>query len=361
MEDNKKLELIINKFKNRNVNKSIISSIINEYNTYPLYVIKYITVYYAEITAECIVEYIVNTKDRRCELMNCILTSHNIKLCETSIINEISCVKKCDCYSRKIWINMYKIFLKVIKNDHYYFLSSLNFYNSFALLLSQTDVLDNDMIEFIRTLIRNPKNWQIIIRVIIDAELYSSNYGDLIFMMRDLILDNDKLEDSKKNKYISEFTNRVLLGTVLRRYNNVQKSISRISDTLYLSDISAAKNVAILREKNIQCVITITKKSIFMLSGIEYTHLMIDDIATVNFIESTLPTVLQTIKQLHKNKTTLVHCYKGMSRSVCFVILVLIYQGMNFNEAYASVKNKKPNIDPNPEFVRQIIQHFESM
>ena len=95
-----------------------------------------------------------------------------------------------------------------------------------------------------------------------------------------------------------------------------------------------------------------------MLSGIEYTKLKIDDVGTVDFIESTISTVLRTIEQLKKGKVTLVHCYKGLSRSVCFVILILIHQGMSFNDAYAFVQSKRQPIDPNPEFIKQITHYY---
>jgi len=361
MISNTKLLLIIDNIKKDCVDKNCIKNVIDEYQIYPQYIIKYITVYHSQISAECIVKHIINIKNKRCELMDCVLNSYNIKMCEIPALNNLVCIGECRCYSRDIWINMYKIIIDVLKKDPNLFLTSSNMYRSLTTLVSKTDVMDSSLFDIVKILSKNPKNWKIVITFIKDVELYSTNYGDIVFTIRDLILANDKLDNTKKNKNISEFANRALLGTTLRRYNEMQKSMTKINDKLYLSDISIAKNVAIIREKNIQNIITITKKSIFTVSGIEYTHIMIDDVGTVNFIENTLTIVLKTIEQLKENKVTLVHCYKGLSRSVCFVLLLLIHQGMTFDEAYARIHKKKQTIDPNPEFIRQIMHYYDNV
>lgn len=51
----------------------------------------------------------------------------------------------------------------------------------------------------------------------------------------------------------------------------------------------------------------------------------------------------------------LIHCRKGVSRSVSIVIGYLIStQNMSFNEAYNLLKSKRANIDPNIGFVAQL-------
>ena len=64
---------------------------------------------------------------------------------------------------------------------------------------------------------------------------------------------------------------------------------------------------------------------------------------------------------ISENKNILVHCYRGISRSVCFVILVLMHQGSTFKQAYKIISDKKHNIDPNPEFIRQILYYYENL
>ena len=64
---------------------------------------------------------------------------------------------------------------------------------------------DDRLYVFIHALSKDPSNWKTIIKLIKDVELYSSDYGDIIFMMRDTILENDKLSEKNKNYIISEF------------------------------------------------------------------------------------------------------------------------------------------------------------
>lgn len=354
-----KLSDTINRFRNDDVDIILLKSIADEYREYPQYIIKYVSVYYHREFAKCVVKHITECKDRKCELIECLLSAHNIKMCDHPNISNIVCVNGCECYTRKCWKNIYVRLLMLINSDTSQFLQSFNVYNSLTILVSKTDVLDDHMFNFVNLISKNPKNWKYVIRFISDAELFGSNYGDIIFMMRDLILENDKLDDNKKNKYISEFQNRAILISLLRTYNDYHKNVGKISKNIYISNISVAKNVSMLRHKNINCIVTLTKKLIFRVSGIEYEQIMIDDIGSVDFIKATLGTVNKVIDWTHDNKNVLVHCYKGLSRSVCFVILVLIHQGLTFEEAHKLVHDKKHEIDPNPEFIRQIIEYCE--
>lgn len=69
-----------------------------------------------------------------------------------------------------------------------------------------------------------------------------------------------------------------------------------------------------------------------------------------------------TIDTLHdflKNNCCLVHCIKGISRSVSFVIAYLMkYYSMNYEEAYSFLKKKRKCVCPNEGFVRQL-KNFE--
>jgi hypothetical protein len=354
MINNQNLLELINIFRNGTSDNKLIKSIIDNYQKYPLYIIKYVTIYFPVQIAEHIVNYIVMTNERKCELIDCVLQAHDVKLCEISLLKDFVCKNECGCYSRKYWRYMYINFLNVLKKNPAHFLFSYKMYDCFTTLVSRTDVIDISLHRFIESLSLNPKNWKIIIQFIRDVGLYSSEYGDIIFSMRDLILENDKLDKNNKNTHISEFQNRAMLGTVLRRYNDMQKNMSKITDNIFITDINGAGNVSILKDKNIQYVITLTKRSIFKISGISYTQIMIDDLATVNFISTTISTVEQVIEYIKNNKIVLVHCYKGMSRSVSFVILTLVKQGLSFQDAYDLVKKQRTIIDPNPEFLRQI-------
>ena len=355
MIDKIKLSELIDKFKS-GINKNDIKSIITDYREYPQYIIKYITIQYPEFCAEEIIRYIAVTSERRCELIDCILAAYSVRLCDILTLRDLVCVDKdnCVCYSRKCWRQIYNKFIDLFSSNPEYFISLFNIHNSFTNLITKTDVVDEKLYVVLKKLAESPKKWNFVIRFIMNAELYSTQCGDIIFMIRDNILKNDKLSEKKQNKSISEFQGRRVLMNVLSKYNEHQKNMSRITDNIYISDIEGVKNVSIMKDKKIQYVITITKKTVFRISGIEYTQIMIDDLGTVNFIDETITTVNKVVDQIQNNKIVLVHCYKGLSRSVCFVILVLICSGLSFDEAYTMVLNGRGKIDPNPEFLRQI-------
>lgn len=354
MIDNSKLSDLINNFRRGEVDDHTIKIIINNYREYPQYIIKYITIHYPAECADAVVKYIITSSERQCELIDCILSAYSVKMCDISFMKNFVCVDNCACYSRECWRYIYDAFIELLITNPNYFILSFNVYNSFTNLISKTDVVDEKLFLFVSDLAKFPKNWKYIIKFIKDTELYSTEYGDIIFMMRDLILENDKLDEKKQNKLISEFQSRAMLGNILHRYNEMQKNMSRITNNIYVSDIEGVKNVSIMKEKNIQYVITITKKSVFRISGIEYTQIMIDDVGTINFIDETLTIADKVVEYVQNNKIVLVHCYKGLSRSVCFVILVLIRTGLSFEDAYNLVSDGRVKIDPNPEFIHQI-------
>lgn len=353
---------IIDRFESKNVDLQLLKNIIENYRLYPHYIIKYISVYYAKSTALCVVDHVINCKENRCDIMTCMLDSYNILLCDEHLLKHIVCKEKsgCVCTSRLCWYSMYSYFIDYITLEPTAFFNShLNL--AMITLISRTDAYDDRLVKFIEKLALTPKSWDNILKFIRDSELFGSKIGDIIFKIRDKLLKNDKLIESAKDPNISGFKNRVLLGHVLQTYNNIHKNISKITDNLYISDITIPKNISIVKDKQIHCVVSLTKKEIFKIANIEYIHIMIDDIGSVDFIKATIESSKKIAKYVKQNKNVLVHCFKGLSRSVCFVILVLINNGMTFDEAYEHVKKHKTRIDPNPDFINQITQYIEKI
>jgi protein-tyrosine phosphatase len=352
--DDTKIEFLINNFRNKSIDNQIIKKIVDNYDKYPLYIIKYITVYYPTDISNITIHNIIYN-DQSDELMDCIISSYCVKLCDITLMTDFVCKNECMCYSRICWKLLYVGFIDALTKEPTFFLSS-NVYSSLVNLISKTDVQDEKIFHFIKTVAQNPQYWNKIIKFIGDTELFSSNYGDIIFAIRDLILTNDKMNKEKQNKQINNFRDRYLLGSLLRKYNEKQKNVTNIVDNIYLTDINGAKNISILKDKKIQYIITLTKKQIFHVDDIMYLQIPIDDIGSVNFVEMTIDTIDQVVDYLNQHKIILVHCYRGLSRSVCFVILLLIKLGWSFQNAYDLVSKKKEYIDPNPEFIKQIVE-----
>lgn len=359
MIDKIKLMELINIIKKDNIDEINITNIINDYRSYPQYIIKYLTIKYPINTAEEVVKYILETKERKTDIINCILSSYSIKVCETEDMKDIVCKDKCICESRDCWTYIYSIIMDILFENQDLFIKSYNLSYSLTTLIIKTDVIDDKLFKFVSILVKNPKNWKCIINLIRDAELYSLNYGAIIYAMRDVVVNNDRLDVINRNKIINNLQTRALLMDITRKYHITQGNISKITDNIYLTNMDGSKNVSIIKENNINLIITVTKKHVFKIRGIDYIQIMIDDIEAVNFIDSTLNTVDMVIEYIKKNYIILVHCAKGLSRSVCFVILLLIKLGMSFDDAYYHVEKTRIYIEPNPEFIRQIKMFVE--
>ena len=94
-----------------------------------------------------------------------------------------------------------------------------------------------------------------------------------------------------------------------------------------------------------------------MASNVRYFHISIDDSESVDFLSMTLDVADEVLKLIKDDKIILVHCYKGISRSVSFVVLVLVKQGMKYKDALKIVKSKRPGANPNPSFRKQLKEY----
>jgi hypothetical protein len=188
MTHNSDLLMLIEHFRKGNISDNIIKSAVDNYSKYPLYIIKYILIKYPVRSSHIIINHIINTNERKCELMDCVLTAHSVKVCDIPFMSDFMCVDKCNCHLRDYWKCIYNGFIKAIKENPKYFLLSYNVYYSITLLIAKTDVLDQNIFSFISCITQNPKNWKTVLRFIKNTELYGSGYGDIIFKMRDKIL-----------------------------------------------------------------------------------------------------------------------------------------------------------------------------
>lgn len=380
MIDSNELSALIVRFKDNNVDKGLISKIINNYSEYPQYIIKYLTVYYPELVAKYIIKYIVSTKEKNTNILTSILKTYDIKLCSdfftsddlatkrksVSVFKSFACpgvvnenANSCMCSSKVYWDKIYKGMIELLTIKKHHILNN-NVIESLISLLNMTGVLDDKLYVIVKDLSIDPKYWHMIIRLITKSELYGKDYGDIIYSIRDILTKHD----NKKNDTITAFASKYkgLLITALNNYNNIQMNVTKIINGLYIGDINVSKNVSILRDKKIRHIVTLTKKDIFRISNINYTQILIDDVDSENFITHTIGTFDDVINTLKKNRNVLVHCYKGLSRSVCYVILLLIRMGYTYDQAYKKVKDKRKKLfDPNPGFIEQIKDYYDTI
>ena len=125
-----------------------------------------------------------------------------------------------------------------------------------------------------------------------------------------------------------------------------------IPNKLYLGNNESAKNLQILQKHNITSILICGYfLSEFFPGQFIYKTLEIQD----NEYEIIINSLIKGIEFIESNKTILVHCREGISRSSTIVIGYIMYkEKKSYNEAENFVREKKDDIKPNENFVKQL-------
>ena len=125
-----------------------------------------------------------------------------------------------------------------------------------------------------------------------------------------------------------------------------------IPNKLYLGNNESAKNLEILQKHHITSILICGYfLSEFFPGQFIYKTLEIQD----NEYEIIINSLIKGIEFIESNKTILVHCREGISRSSTIVIGYIMYkEKKSYNEAENFVREKKDDIKPNENFVKQL-------
>ena len=131
-----------------------------------------------------------------------------------------------------------------------------------------------------------------------------------------------------------------------------------IPNKLYLGNNESAKNLDILKNHQITSILICGYfLSEFFPGQFIYKTLEIQD----NEYEIIINSLIKGIEFIEKNKTILVHCREGISRSSAIVIGYIMYkEKKSYIEAENFVRTKKSDINPNENFVNQL-KEFEDI
>ena len=131
-----------------------------------------------------------------------------------------------------------------------------------------------------------------------------------------------------------------------------------IPNKLYLGNNESAKNLETLKEYNITSILICGYfLSEFFPDKFIYKTLEIED----NEYEIIINSLIKGIEFIEKNKTILVHCREGVCRSSAIVIgYIMFKEKKSYIEAEKFVKERKDNINPNENFVKQL-KEFEDI
>lgn len=130
--------------------------------------------------------------------------------------------------------------------------------------------------------------------------------------------------------------------------------MSQILTKLYLGDVNDALG-DFIKNKQVTTVVNITKdipKSPFIRSE-NFLRIAIDDDPAEDIL-SFIPVFLNFMKD-HSQDTKLIHCYAGVSRSVSFVIIYLMFTHLTpFDTTYDYIKSLRPFVNINQGFEAQL-------
>ncbi len=128
---------------------------------------------------------------------------------------------------------------------------------------------------------------------------------------------------------------------------------------LYLTNLGTAERTDIIKEKQIEGIITIgDNRSQQARKHAEYAkvwviHLIDEEASDIQAHFADTRHFINAI--FAQGGAVLVHCWAGISRSPTIVMAYLIQEfGMTYRQAFAYVMKKRKIICPNPSFVKQL-------
>ncbi len=134
--------------------------------------------------------------------------------------------------------------------------------------------------------------------------------------------------------------------------------MTHILDNIYLGNYNDSLNLDMLKRLGIRTVISAmdTRKPPVVLAaysrmGIKHYHIKVDDHPSVDIMRY----AQLVIDIVNTGQPILVHCLMGMSRSATLVLAAVISKtGMGITDAIKYVRARRPIIQPNPGFMKQL-------
>ncbi|EPS94959.1 phosphatases II [Fomitopsis schrenkii] len=138
-------------------------------------------------------------------------------------------------------------------------------------------------------------------------------------------------------------------------------AVSLILPSLYLGPCSAASNKSFLENNAITHVLSIGSTPASKVEGVTYHRLSLNDSAT-SLLSKVADEACKIIDSAVASKgkgggkgKIFVHCSAGISRSPSLVVAYLMKsRGMSLKEALGHVARARPQVSPNPGFLRQL-------
>ena len=141
----------------------------------------------------------------------------------------------------------------------------------------------------------------------------------------------------------------------LNKANELGRSynIDKITDKIYLGGIKGLLENEYLKTENINNILSLanSNQEINLDKNIRRKIIDIGDLYSENIIKY----FKECIEFIEKSGKSFIHCTCGVSRSASIVIAYLMWKShSSFNDTYLFIKKRRPEIDPNNGFRRQL-------
>jgi len=135
-----------------------------------------------------------------------------------------------------------------------------------------------------------------------------------------------------------------------------------IEGHIYLGSVNTAHSLELLQKHNITYIINVSQTENKFPETVTYYSFNVDDNERYNIYTHFESVFEIMVRAKEEKKRILIHCQAGVSRSPTFVIAYLIqHQKMNLKDALSHVKAKRPQVQPNRGFIRQLIMLEETI
>lgn len=133
--------------------------------------------------------------------------------------------------------------------------------------------------------------------------------------------------------------------------------MSRITEQLYIGSALEASDRKWLKDHHISHIVNAAEEiGNYFPNDYVYLNLNMKDDNSQSLYPSLEKTYQFIWKAIGNGGTVLVHCAAGISRSASMVIYFLMkLKGWTYMQSYGYVKTRRPQIDPNQNFARQLV------
>ena len=183
------------------------------------------------------------------------------------------------------------------------------------------------------------------------------------------------LSKSHQETYYETFINYVCSFTypytiyaksldVYHRYlsSNKDANISQITKHIYAGNLSAAYNSTMLKENNIEYIVTAVWNMPRINEFIYTRQIDIIDVPQKNIVQYFEQCNQFLDNVIKSQKNVLIHCICGVSRSITLIIAYFIYKfRISPKIALDYIQTKRPIANPNEGFMKQLEIYYEQL